>query len=511
MLKSEDVNGYRILKPIGEGQYGKVVHAQNQNNINFAIKMIPLNKLQINPELSMFYNHETHVLLRLTHPNIIEFIESFTHKGNMWIIYEYCDKGSLKMNLTLDGAVPEQKAIYITYCVAKALEYMAADGMIHRDVKPDNVLIKDNCVKLADFGFCTQDKLQDKGIVGSPLYMCPHTLSTFYYTAKGDVYALGVSLYQMLANDVPFYDTNMENLISKKMAFDPFHSNIFCSSNTMSLLAAMMTQNPESRPSPQELVRLIEYYFPNLKMKETALNFKREATILKKPPNTLVQQYHQPYPVQQAQNYQNQTQAPVSQARGITQVLQPPILNTTMSLLPNSGRPQNMYNMQSNSALGNNNVDNNTNFAPVTYLPLQGENQSRSKRTGSNGRNPLQMKFLLQEKGSSGNLHQFDKDSSFSNYRNSNLRPMYDGSSLERNQYGSNLNRTPSRGHTLDKCSFGRATVQRTPSPNKNEMEINLNKKWTGREKSAHFWKRENQTQARTQIPMQNLLKMRFQ
>lgn len=107
----------------------------------------------------MFYDHETHMLLRLTHPNIIEYIESFTHKKKMWIVYEHCNFGSVRAQLDHGGAFSEEMAIYITYCVAKALKSITDDRLIHRDIKPENILIKGDSVKLADFGFCGQENL----------------------------------------------------------------------------------------------------------------------------------------------------------------------------------------------------------------------------------------------------------------------------------------------------------------------------------------------------------------
>jgi serine/threonine protein kinase len=124
----------------------------------------------------MFYEIETSTLLQLTHPNIIEFIESFTFDGYFCIIYEYCDNGSVKQKLNDFGHFDELTAIYVVYIIAQALKTLKAQNFIHRDIKPDNILIKGDSVKLADFGFCTKNNSRNNGIVGSPLYMSPESL-----------------------------------------------------------------------------------------------------------------------------------------------------------------------------------------------------------------------------------------------------------------------------------------------------------------------------------------------
>lgn len=112
-IDMKEIRGYKIRNAIGKGQYGEVLHAQNDAGIDFAIKVVPLNKLQINPKLSTFFNQETHVLLLLTHPNIIEFIESFKHDNSLWIIYEYCNNGSIKQKLNDYGSMNEMTSLYV--------------------------------------------------------------------------------------------------------------------------------------------------------------------------------------------------------------------------------------------------------------------------------------------------------------------------------------------------------------------------------------------------------------
>lgn len=99
----KEIRGYKIKSVIGKGQYGEVVHAQNGAKIDFAIKAIPLEKCSVDKDLMMFYEIETSTLLQLTHPNIIEFIESFTFENYFCIIYEYCDNGSVKQKLNEFG------------------------------------------------------------------------------------------------------------------------------------------------------------------------------------------------------------------------------------------------------------------------------------------------------------------------------------------------------------------------------------------------------------------------
>jgi serine/threonine protein kinase len=261
---STECNGYRLKASIGEGEYGKVFEADNKQGIKFAVKLTPLWKLNNNKKLYGRFDHETYSLLRLTHPNIIEYIESFTKDEYLWIVYEFCNKGSLKSILGTSGPFDELKAIEVTRDICSALCAVQEHGLVHRDVKPDNILFKEDTVKLADFGFCVQEGNATKSLVGSPVYMSVEALQDFNYTIKGDVYSLGVTLFVMLTNQLPFYERDLNSLVAAKVHYN-VHNDPRIPNPELKTLLSMMLSPFEYRASPQELLQVINQFVSRLK------------------------------------------------------------------------------------------------------------------------------------------------------------------------------------------------------------------------------------------------------
>ena len=133
------------------------------------------------------------------------------------MVYEYCEGGSLKNRLQNNELFSENEAIKVGYQIAQAILYLEHEHLIHRDVKPENILIKNGKYKLADFGFCTNASKNDNGLIGSPLYMAPESLGNYTYTIKNDVYGLGVTLFELVTRKVPFFDHDLRKLYKMKM------------------------------------------------------------------------------------------------------------------------------------------------------------------------------------------------------------------------------------------------------------------------------------------------------
>jgi len=262
-MDEQVVNGYRLKQVIGEGQYGVVIHCTNSEGINFAVKKIPLFKLQGNRDLHGWLDQETRVLLRLTHPHIIEFIETFSHAGFLWTVYEFCNRGSLKSIMAKNGPIDETTALAIARSVLTALCCLAQNGLVHRDIKPENILIKEETVKLADFGFCIEQGQARHSLVGSPMFMAPEALQNYEYTHKGDIYALGVTLYIILTNKFPYCEKSFEELYIRKINYDVRNDQNIASPVAKELLA-MMFSPAEWRPTAAEALGYLDSVCPLL-------------------------------------------------------------------------------------------------------------------------------------------------------------------------------------------------------------------------------------------------------
>lgn len=129
----------------------------------------------------------------------------------MYIITEFCEDGDLYHYLDRKKKLPESEAKKYLKQLMKGAEYLHANGIIHRDLKPANILIKNGICKLSDFGFAKSldgDNTVMKSIVGTPLYMSPQILKRLKYTAKSDLWSIGLIYYEMLHGRTPWPATN---------------------------------------------------------------------------------------------------------------------------------------------------------------------------------------------------------------------------------------------------------------------------------------------------------------
>lgn len=128
-------------------------------------------------------------------------VESFSTQNKLYLVLDYCGQGSLQDLIFERKYLSEQAVVNITEGILRGYGILEGSNILHRDLKPSNILIKDNTIKLADFGL--SKILGDGGemaqtMVGSPIYMSPEVLSNRPYNQKADIWSLGVLIYEML-------------------------------------------------------------------------------------------------------------------------------------------------------------------------------------------------------------------------------------------------------------------------------------------------------------------------
>jgi serine/threonine protein kinase len=156
------------------------------------------------------FRQEAKVQASLTHPNIVSLFNYFQEDENYCMIMEYADGETLKQMISSKGPMPEQRAIWLLSQMLEAVGFAHRRGIIHRDIKPGNVLLtKDDTVKILDFGIAKI--LQDKGItktgtkMGTIYYMSPEQIKAVKdIDHRTDIYSIGVTFYEMLSGRVPF-------------------------------------------------------------------------------------------------------------------------------------------------------------------------------------------------------------------------------------------------------------------------------------------------------------------
>ena len=228
-LIGKSLGRYHILEQLGEGGMATVYKAYDTRlETDVAVKVIRTENLApsvLERSLKRF-EREAKALARLTHPNIVKVTDYGEYEGKPYLVMEYLPGGTLKQKL--GKPLEWQEVIHILLPIARALDFAHRQSMIHRDVKPANILITaDGEPMLTDFGIAkiideeaTQDLTGTSAAIGTPEYMAPEQATAKSVDKRADIYAFGVVLYEMLTGRKPFIaDTPMAVLI--KHAIEP--------------------------------------------------------------------------------------------------------------------------------------------------------------------------------------------------------------------------------------------------------------------------------------------------
>ena len=202
---------YVLEERLAEGGQGEVYRARDQLTGQIvAIKWLKSELADRHLDLVARFVREGAALRRLNHPNIVGILETFEHAGRYAIVMEYVPGGSLREMLDRAGQLPQERVLAIGLELADALSRAHHLGIIHRDVKPENVLLAgDGTPRLSDFGMARLEwedaRLTQSGtLFGSPAYMSPEAVRGEELDARSDIWSLGVLLYELLAGRRPF-------------------------------------------------------------------------------------------------------------------------------------------------------------------------------------------------------------------------------------------------------------------------------------------------------------------
>ncbi|CAD8177056.1 unnamed protein product [Paramecium octaurelia] len=198
ILNQASIKDYQLLKVLGRGGFGKVMLVQHKkNNQLYAMKII--NKKNLTSEwMRRSAKTERQLLEILDSPFIVKLIEAFQTQQKLYLVVEYMSGGELFQYLKHYGKFSEDVAKFYAAQILLSLEYLHSNGIVYRDLKPQNILLEKGYIKLTDFGLSTRNDGLQFSQCGTIDYLAPEVLGNQGYTNKCDVWSFGVVLYQML-------------------------------------------------------------------------------------------------------------------------------------------------------------------------------------------------------------------------------------------------------------------------------------------------------------------------
>ncbi|XP_055710475.1 serine/threonine-protein kinase fused [Phlebotomus papatasi] len=249
------MNKYSLVSPpIGEGSFGRVYKAVEKESQNVvALKRI-LKTGRSSSELKNL-RREYEIQMKLRHPNIIRMLESFETSKEIVVITEFakCDLH----NLLREGSIGEPRTRRLTYDLVSALYYLHSHRILHRDLKPQNILIdREEHAKLCDFGLARNMTIGTHvltSIKGTPLYMAPEIMLEKPYDHLADLWSLGCIIYECLAGQPPFCTNNIVQLV-KSIQRDDVKWPSFLTDCCISFLQGLLEKDPTLRVTWQEIL-----------------------------------------------------------------------------------------------------------------------------------------------------------------------------------------------------------------------------------------------------------------
>ena len=219
-------NRYEIISKTGVGGMATVYTAKDKVlNRNVAVKVLK-DEFTTDDEFVKRFNSEALAAASLTHPNIVSIYDVGNEDGIYYIVMELVRGKTLKQIITEEGALPWKWSVNIAIQIASALEMAHKNNIVHRDIKPHNIIItEDGVAKVTDFGIAkavSNSTITAFGTtIGSVHYFSPEQAKGGYTDAKSDIYSLGVVMYEMLTGKVPFDADTSVSVALKHMQEKP--------------------------------------------------------------------------------------------------------------------------------------------------------------------------------------------------------------------------------------------------------------------------------------------------
>ncbi len=222
------IGKYKLIRELGRGATGQVYLAQDPfNNREVAIKLMFPEMLKDREDGAIYrdmFINEASLAGKIIHPHIVPIYDAVVEEAMSYIVMEYVEGGTLEKFCTPDNLLPLGQIVDIAFKCVRALAFAHMEGLIHRDIKPGNILHKSGTdIKVSDFGAAV-NRVSNKTIaaaIGSPLYMAPELITGARATMQSDIYALGVVMYYLLTGRPLFAASNPASMTYQIVNHEP--------------------------------------------------------------------------------------------------------------------------------------------------------------------------------------------------------------------------------------------------------------------------------------------------
>lgn len=285
-LCGQTLDKYKIEKLLGEGGMGAVYCAYDLRLERMVALKVLAGHMATNPRYVERFLREARVAAKISHSNLVQIYDVGTCNGLYYIVMEFVDGQSLADKAKQAPLSPDQ-ALHVLEATLKGLSKLHNSGIVHRDIKPDNILLtKEGLAKLSDFGLAKknseeQQLTQTGAIIGTPHFMSPEQCAGTDVDARADIYSLGLTLYFMLTGRVPYLTDNILATLHKHINEPPpeLESSYNISPQLDALYHKMVAKDRNQRYSTvDELLQVVLGLRQKQKLQTRSFKPKRRVT-----------------------------------------------------------------------------------------------------------------------------------------------------------------------------------------------------------------------------------------
>jgi ligand-binding sensor domain-containing protein/tRNA A-37 threonylcarbamoyl transferase component Bud32 len=275
--KQKLVGNYKLLDKIGSGGMGTVYKAENRTDKTQMVAIKVLKEELFEDESSRKrFKQEAVIVDQLDHPNIVRVFERGQSKHSMFIAMELLEGRTLTDKINKENRLDVLEGLHIMIQVTDAIAKIHSKGIIHRDMKPDNVMLvgkgnDPNFVKLLDFGLARmqhQTRLTQSGmVIGTINYMAPEQISGSGFSGATDVYSMGVMFYEMMTGEKPFVGETTIDIMKQiidKTPIDPMRFRFELPAELNDLILRMVEKESEDRPEVEDVLDTLKRIYLRL-------------------------------------------------------------------------------------------------------------------------------------------------------------------------------------------------------------------------------------------------------